>query len=93
MAGKTGTGQVRSISRAERQSGVVSNKRLAWELRDHSVFVGYAPFNAPRFAVATLVEHGGSGAGRAADISRNLLRRALERDGVVAQAPMLTKEL
>lgn len=93
MAGKTGTGQVRSISRAERLSGVMSNARLQWELRDHSLFVGYAPYDMPRFAVATLVEHGGSGAGRAADISRKVLQRALERDGVkpVATADRTTR--
>jgi penicillin-binding protein 2 len=86
MAGKTGTGQVRSISRAERLSGVKSNRRLAWELRDHSCFVGYAPYAAPRFAVATLVEHGGSGAGAAANISRAMLQRVLERDGMTPTA-------
>ena len=85
MAGKTGTGQVRSISKAERLSGVMSNSQLEWELRDHSVFVGYAPYSAPRFAVATLVEHGGSGAGKAANISRALIKRVLERDGMQAQ--------
>lgn len=84
MAGKTGTGQVRSISLAERQSGVMSNARLQWELRDHSVFVGYAPYDQPRFAVGTLVEHAGSGAKRAAEISRRILQRALERDGLAA---------
>jgi penicillin-binding protein 2 len=85
MAGKTGTGQVRSISKAERLSGVMSNAQLEWELRDHSVFVGYAPYDAPRFAVATLVEHGGSGAGKAATISRALIQKVLERDGMQAQ--------
>ena len=85
MAGKTGTGQVRSISKAERLSGVMSNAQLEWELRDHSLFVGYAPYSAPRFAVATLVEHGGSGAGKAATISRALIQRVLERDGMQAQ--------
>ena len=88
MAGKTGTGQVRSISKAERMSGVMSNAQLEWELRDHSVFVGYAPYEAPRFAVATLVEHGGSGAGKAATISRALIKKVLERDGMQAQAEM-----
>lgn len=85
MAGKTGTGQVRSISKAERLSGVMSNARLEWELRDHSVFVGYAPYTSPRFAVATLVEHGGSGAGKAATISRAIIQRVLERDGMQAE--------
>ncbi len=81
MAGKTGTGQVRGISASERAAGVMDNHELPWKLRDHSIFVGYAPFNAPRFAVGTIVEHGGSGAGRAAYITRALLRRAIERDG------------
>lgn len=81
MAGKTGTGQVRGISKSERAAGVLSNNALPWKLRDHSIFVGYAPYINPRFAASVLVEHGGSGAGRAADIVRSLLRRALERDG------------
>ncbi len=81
MAGKTGTGQVRGISQSERLSGVIHNRNLPWKLRDHSIFVGYAPFHEPRFATSVLVEHGGSGAKKAAYIARALLQRALERDG------------
>ncbi len=81
MAGKTGTGQVRGISASERRARIRRNEELPWKLRDHSVFVGFAPFDNPRFAVACLVEHGGSGAKRAASISRAVLGRALERDG------------
>ncbi len=84
MAGKTGTGQVRGISASERAAGVLKNKELPWKLRDHSIFVGYAPFDRPRFAVGTIVEHGGSGSKRAAHITRSLLKRALERDGLTA---------
>ena len=83
IAGKTGTGQVRNITASERASGVLRNQELAWKYRDHSIFVGYAPFHMPRFAVGTIVEHGGSGAGRAAAITRALLKRALERDGLL----------
>ena len=82
MAGKTGTGQVRGISASERRNRIRQNKELPWKLRDHSVFVGFAPYDSPRFAVACLVEHGGSGAKRAASISRAILGRALERDGM-----------
>ena len=84
MAGKTGTGQVRGISASERRNRIRQNKELPWKLRDHSVFVGFAPYDTPRFAVACLVEHGGSGAKRAASISRAILGRALERDGMGA---------
>lgn len=82
MAGKTGTGQVRGISSSERASGVRANSMVPWELRDHSIFVGFAPYDAPRFAVGTIVEHGGSGAGRAANITRDVLSEALKRDGL-----------
>ncbi|MGF1640259.1 MAG: penicillin-binding protein 2, partial [Rhodospirillales bacterium] len=42
MAGKTGTSQVRRISKAEREAGVIKNEDLPWERRDHALFVGYA---------------------------------------------------
>ena len=72
----------RGISSSERRSRIRRNEELPWKLRDHSVFVGFAPFENSRFAVACLVEHGGSGAKRAASISRAVLGRALERDGL-----------
>ncbi|GLQ19308.1 penicillin-binding protein 2 [Algimonas porphyrae] len=85
MAGKTGTSQVRGISRAERATGVLRNDELPWKYRDHSLFVGYAPYDRPRFAVGCVVEHGGSGAGRAATIVRSVLGEALRRDGLGAR--------
>lgn len=90
MAGKTGTGQVRGISASERRSGVLHNRELPWKLRDHSIFVGFAPFIAPRFAAGVIVEHGGSGARRAADIARGLLKRALERDGLTKETRIMS---
>ena len=38
MAGKTGTSQVRKISKEERESGVLKNEELIYKLRDHSIF-------------------------------------------------------
>lgn len=81
MAGKTGTSQVRNISAAERARGVISNADLPWNRRDHALFVGFAPFDAPRYAVSVVVEHGGGGSTAAAPIGRDLLLRALS-DGV-----------
>ena len=77
MAGKTGTAQVRNISTSERDSGVVSNDNLPWRLRDHALFVGYAPAENPRYAVSVVVEHGGGGSTAAAPIARDALLRAL----------------
>lgn len=59
MAGKTGTAQVRRITMAERRGGVRSNASLPFKLRDHALFLGFAPYDKPRFAVATIIEHGG----------------------------------
>lgn len=93
MAGKTGTGQVRGISASERASGVLKNRQLPWKFRDHSIYVGYAPFDKPRFAVGVVVEHGGSGSGRAAQISRGLLKRALELDGYMQETRLNRQSL
>ena len=79
MGGKTGTVQVRRISRAEREMGVIKNEDLPWEERDHALFVGFAPVNKPRYAVSVVVEHGGSGSKRAAPIARDILEAAQRR--------------
>ena len=81
MAGKTGTSQVRNISAAEHSQGVVKNDQLPWERRDHALFVCFAPFDAPRVAVAMIVEHGGGGSTAAAPIARDILLYALH-DGM-----------
>lgn len=77
MAGKTGTSQVRIITTEERARGVYSNDDLPWNRRDHALFVCYAPFDAPRYAVATVVEHGGGGSHTAAPIARDIMMRTL----------------
>jgi len=77
MAGKSGTSQVRNISASERETGVVANTDLPWKYRDHALFVAYAPAEAPRYAVAVVVEHGGGGSSAAAPIARDVLLRVL----------------
>ena len=77
MAGKTGTSQVRNITAAERARGVTSNADLPWERRDHALFVAFAPFDAPRYAVSVLVEHGGGGSTAAAPIARDVMLQVL----------------
>lgn len=80
-AGKTGTSQVRNITAAERARGVISNDQLPWNRRDHALFVGFAPFANPRYAVSVVVEHGGGGSTAAAPIARDAILRAMS-DGL-----------
>lgn len=80
MAGKTGSVQVKRISKAERERGVVKNEDRPWKDRDHALFVGYAPVETPRYAVAVVVEHGGGGSATAAPIARDVLREVQRRD-------------
>ena len=80
MGGKTGTVQVRRITKAEREQGVLKNKDLPWKERDHAMFIGFAPIDKPRYAVAVVVEHGGGGSSVAAPIARDILAEAQQRD-------------
>lgn len=86
LAGKTGTAQVRRISRAERLAGVVRNEDLEWRQRDHALFVCYAPVHEPRYAMSVIIEHGGSGSGAAAPVARDIMREVLIRNPARPQA-------
>ncbi len=77
MAGKTGTSQVRNITAAERAAGVIRNEDLPWERRDHALFVSFAPYDNPKYAISVVVEHGGGGSTAAAPIARDILLQAL----------------
>ena len=80
MGGKTGTTQVRRISMKERQTGVIAQEDLPWKYRNHALFVGYAPQDNPKYAVAVLVEHGRGGSTVAAPIGGKLLLEAVKLD-------------
>ncbi len=79
MGGKTGTSQVRSISKAERLKGVLTNDQLQWNMRNHGLFVGYAPVNAPKYAVCVITEHSGS-SGSAARTAAATMKKLLENE-------------
>jgi len=79
MAGKTGSTQVRRVSREQREHGYRSDK-LPWEFRPHALFVCYAPYDAPRYAVSVVVEHGNAGASAAAPLARDIMVDVLTRD-------------
>ncbi|MBU1378266.1 MAG: penicillin-binding protein 2 [Alphaproteobacteria bacterium] len=75
MAGKTGTAQVRNYD-----SGGSRGKGGTWGLRDHGLFVAFAPIDAPRYAIAVIVQHGMGGGAAAAPRAREIMRTALLKD-------------
>lgn len=86
MAAKTGTAQVRRITMAERRSGVLKNGQLPFKLRDHALFVCFAPAENPRYAAAIVLEHNGHTV-RNLDtpmIGRDIMTYLLDRDRALA---------
>lgn len=78
MGGKTGTAQVKRITKEERLAGV-KNEDVIRKHRDHGLFVGFAPVHNPQYVCAVVVEHGGSGSASAAPIARDLLAEVQKR--------------
>jgi penicillin-binding protein 2 len=73
FAGKTGTSQIIGIAQDEQYK----KEDVPEELRDHALFIAFAPVENPRIAVAIIVENGGSGSGAAAPIARILFDKYL----------------
>jgi penicillin-binding protein 2 len=69
IAGKTGTAQVFGLKEEEEYDA----EAIAEKLRDHALFIAFAPVDDPQIVVAVVVENGGSGAGVAAPIARAIL--------------------
>jgi len=78
MSGKTGTTQVRRVSREQRERGF-RVESLPREFRPHALFVGFAPHDNPLYAVSVVVEHGTSGSGAAAPLARDAMVETFNR--------------
>ncbi|MEQ9506031.1 MAG: penicillin-binding protein 2 [Hyphomonas sp.] len=89
LAGKTGTAQVRRITAEERAKGIRGGASIARELRDHALFVAYAPADNPRFAVSVIVEHGEGGSRTAGPVGRDILAAAIKMDS--GRTPLYSK--
>ncbi len=74
FSGKTGTSQVRRITVAERESEDFRKKEIEWNKRDHALFVGYMPYDNPKYSISVVIEHGGSGASTAAPIAKQVFQ-------------------
>lgn len=84
IAGKTGTAQA---IRLPERFGRRHQEALPEKYRDHAWFVAFAPFDAPRIAVAILIENAGKGGGYFADYAKTLIQAYLQRTPVVADLP------
>jgi len=73
FAGKTGTAQVFGLKEEEKYDA----ETLAEKLRDHSLFIAFAPLDKPLIAITVIVEHGGSGSAVAAPIARTIIDQYL----------------
>lgn len=76
MAGKSGTAQVFSIAQEEEYD----EDEIAERLRDHALFISFAPLENPRIAVAVIIENGSSGSRVAAPIARAVMDQHLNGD-------------
>ena len=70
IAGKTGSSQVKRITASQRASGKTTSD--IYENKEHALFISFAPFDDPKYAVCVIVEHGGSGASVAAPVAKEV---------------------
>ena len=84
MGGKTGTAQVRRITRKDRIEGV-RNEDLPWHFRHHALFVGFAPVGNPRYVCAVVIEHGGGGAAAAAPVAHDIMLEVQKRNPAASE--------
>ena len=78
FAGKTGTAQVKRISKRERELDL-ELEQIPYKDRDHALYVAYGPYINPRYALSIIVEHGGSGSKTAAPIAKKLFKLIIDR--------------
>ena len=60
----------------------VKQEQLDYKDRDHALFVAFAPYKDPKYAISVVVEHGGSGSKAAAPIAKKIIKKVLERDSL-----------
>ena len=80
IGGKTGTSQVIRIKESEREDDEYKLKEIEERFKDHSVFVGYAPYDNPKYIASVIIENGGSGSAVAAPIAHKVLNFAYKNN-------------
>ena len=78
FAGKTGSSQIKRFTQAQREAEV-KQIDLNYKDRDHALFIAFAPYKDPKYAISVVVEHGGSGGSAAAPIAKKVIKKVIER--------------
>ena len=78
FAGKTGTSQVKRITKKQRELEL-KTMDIPYDERDHALYVAFGPYKNPRYALSIIIEHGGSGSVTAAPIAKKLFKLIIDR--------------
>ena len=78
FAGKTGSSQIKRFTEEQREAEV-KQEDIDYKSRDHALFIAFAPYKDPKYAISVVVEHGGSGSSAAAPVAKKIIKKVLER--------------
>jgi penicillin-binding protein 2 len=78
FAGKTGTSQVKRITKLDRELDLKTFE-IPYNERDHALYIAFGPYKNPRYALSIVIEHGGSGSSAAAPIAKKLFKLIIDR--------------
>jgi penicillin-binding protein 2 len=81
FAGKTGTAQVKRITKQDRELDLKTFE-IPYEERDHAIYIAFGPYRNPRYAISILIEHGGSGSATAAPLAKKLFKKIIDRHAI-----------
>ena len=85
FAGKTGSSQIKRFTEAQREAEIKQDD-IDYKSRDHALFIAFAPYKNPKYAISVVVEHGGSGSSSAAPIAKKIIKKVLDRHSSRQQA-------
>ena len=88
FAGKTGTAQVKRISKRERELDL-DTSQIPYKDRDHALYIAYGPYKNPKYALSIIIEHGGSGSKAAAPLAKKLFKLIIDRDKLREKQPKI----
>ena len=78
FAGKTGSSQIKKFTDAQREAET-KQEDIEYKNRDHALFIAFAPYKDPQYAISVVVEHGGSGSSSAAPVAKKIIKKVLDR--------------